>query len=231
MGAAKIFETKTVENPKSLVDDKLKPLSEIHLLVGGPYRDPVKDEDHRYGHTALRVKTTNSDYIYDFGRYGRTSGAFGESGEGILRVWNDFAKYIGAENALKRETLGFVYKIHDHQAVAINHYFDEKIRAGQKDDRKSKTWMIAYKLKTDYHALGPNCTTLSIDGAKIGVPKIDDGSTLFNRPEEVLDFKEMIALKMHGGSTRLFMPANLEKFLSSPNAIKPTRVERYGGAR
>lgn len=55
--------------------------------------------------------------------------------------------------------------------------------------------MSVYKLATDYHALGPNCTTLSVDGAKVAVPRIDYGSEKFNQPDQVLDWKEQLALK------------------------------------
>lgn len=62
------FKTVTNETPKSVVDSTLKPTAELHLLIGGPYAQ--NGEEHRYGHTALRVKTVGSDITYDFGRYG-----------------------------------------------------------------------------------------------------------------------------------------------------------------
>lgn len=90
MASTKPFETKTVEATKSVVEDKLRPTAEMHILVGGPYRAP-DGEEQRYGHTALRLKTANWDLTYDFGRYCKTTGMFGESGDGILRVWSSFA--------------------------------------------------------------------------------------------------------------------------------------------
>ena len=58
----------TNEKPKSVVDDKLKPAAEMQILVGGPYTDS-SGEEHRYGQTALRIKTSKSDLTYDYGRY------------------------------------------------------------------------------------------------------------------------------------------------------------------
>ncbi|WP_197342657.1 hypothetical protein [Ralstonia solanacearum] len=88
--ADKQLQTKTIESKKTVVDDKIKPDAEIHILVGGPYK--IDGEEHRYGHTALRVIRNGSDLTFDFGRYGRVTGDFGAEGEGILRVWSNFAK-------------------------------------------------------------------------------------------------------------------------------------------
>ncbi|MGQ4660631.1 hypothetical protein [Lysobacter sp. F6437] len=207
---------------------KIKPTAEIQILVGGPY---VKDgEEHRYGHTALRVKSKTADLTYDFGRYGATRGAFGETGDGILRIWTDFDSYIRGENALHRITTGFVYYVFDHQASAANGFFNEKIRTATPLPRKNRAGMKAYKLATDYHALGPNCTTLSIDGAKAAIKNIDRGSDAFNKPEEVLNWKELLGLSAKGGSDRLFLPANLQEFLAAQRAIKVSRTDEYGGS-
>ncbi|WP_157786924.1 hypothetical protein [Herbaspirillum rubrisubalbicans] len=107
MNKAMQFGTKTVHAQQSLVDSKLKPDGEMHVLVGGPYTTS-KGIEHRYGHTALRVKSKKSDLTYDFGRYSDTGGLFGESGDGILRKWLSFAAYIKSENTLNRKTTGFV---------------------------------------------------------------------------------------------------------------------------
>ena len=133
---------------------------------------------------------------------------FGESGEGILRVWGDFQAYIRSENALKRTTTAFVYLIFDHQAIAAKNYFDQLMKSGKELTGRKTGSMSVYKLASDYHALGPNCTTLSVDGAKAAVPGIDHGSEKFNRPEDVLDWKEQLAMKTNGGAKRLFLPAD-----------------------
>jgi hypothetical protein len=224
------FSATTNEKSKSLVDDKLKPNAEMHILVGGPYTEDG-GEEHRYGHTALRIKTTKSDLTYDFGRYGKRSGTFGESGEGILRVWSTFQPYINSEIILKRKTTGFVYAIFDHQANAVNTYFNELISSGKELPGRSNGPKKVYRLATDYHALGPNCTTLSMDGAKHAIATIDQNSEKFNKPEDVLDFKERLALKVKGGANRLFLPANLLALLSTGQPNKPIRTDIYGSGK
>jgi hypothetical protein len=224
------LEVTTNEKQKSIVDDKLKPTAEMHILVGGPYTDP-SGEEHRYGHTALRIKTSTSDLTYDFGRYGKITGTFGESGEGILRVWSVFQPYINGEVALKRKTTGFVYAIFDHQAALANGYFNGLMKAGKAVEGKNTAAKSVYKLATDYHALGPNCTTLSVDGAKQAVPNIDQGSEKYNKPEDVLTFTERMALKAKGGAPRLFLPANLLAFLNAGQPVKSLRIDTYGSGK
>lgn len=90
------METQTVASElESVVVDQLRPDAELQILVGGPYT--FAGEEHRYGHTALRVKNKKFDLTYDFGRYGRVTGDFGAEGEGILRIWSSFPDYIKGE--------------------------------------------------------------------------------------------------------------------------------------
>ncbi len=227
--ATKPFQTQTIESRQTVVDDKLKPTAELHILVGGPYK--LDGEEHRYGHTALRIKNRTLDLTYDFGRYGNVSGMFGESGDGILRVWSDFSPYVKSENALGRITTDFVYPIFDHQISAVKIYFDGLIASGKPIREKDRVSMKVYRLATDYHALAPNCTTLSIDGAKQALPNIDSGSEKFNRPSDVLTATERLALTAKGGASRLFLPANLQTFLSSASPTKTVRIDKYGGTR
>lgn len=227
--AEKRFETSTVKANRTVVDDKLRPTAEIHILIGEPY---VKDgEEHRYGHAALRVKTTKSDTTYDFGRYGSRSGIFEESGEGILRIWSDFNAYIKGENALNRTTTGFVYYVFDYQANAANDFFADKVKNGTPFPKKDREGVKSYKLAENYHVLGPNCTILTIDGARKAIKNIDQGSDAFNKPEEVLSLTERMALSVKGGAPRLFLPANLKKFLASEIAIKIDRTDEYGAKK
>jgi len=223
----KPFEATTNNTPKSIANDKLKPTAEVHILVGGAYTDS-SGEEHRYGHTALRVKTRMSDLTYDFGRYGKVTGTFGESGDGILRVWRSFQPYISGEVVLQRKTTGFVYGVFDHEGDLSSSYFNGLIRSGSFIGGKSNHQKNVYRLAADYHALGPNCTTLSLDAARQALPKIDQGSEKYNKPEDVLTFTERLALKSKGGAPRLFLPANLLKFLHSGDAVKPLRVDVYG---
>ena len=187
----------------------------------------MNGEEHKYGHTALRIKSALSDKTYDFGRYGQTSGMFGERGEGILRVWSNFQSYITGEIAIKRKTTGFVYAIFDYQATATNTYFDELTKSGKKLAKSTPTKKV-YKLTTDYYVPGPNCTTVSIDGARRAIPSIDSGSEKFNKPEDVLSLLERGALFAAGDAHRLFLPANLLTLLNTKQPVKPIRVDVYG---
>ncbi len=69
----------------------------MEILVGGPYEKHGQIQP--YGHVAIRVTISKSDMTYDFGRYGKTWGAGDSEGEGMLRVWTDFSKYITGEKA------------------------------------------------------------------------------------------------------------------------------------
>lgn len=228
------FTTTTNSTPKSVVDAPLKPTAELHLLIGGPYvaRD---GEEHRYGHTALRVKTIGVDLTYDFGRYGKVTGILHDSGEGILRVWSNFSLYINSENFLKRLTTCFSYVVFDSQANLVIAEFDRLIKTGTDriDKYKKGGEMRVYQLADPYTALWHNCTTVSVDGIKPGIPKIDQGSQAFIKPEKVMNFPERAAMTSVGGGmpTRIFLPANLQEFLTLKPAIKANRVETFGGAR
>jgi hypothetical protein len=225
------FVTVTNPTPKSVVDSPLKPTAELHLLIGGPYK--TKDgEEHRYGHTALRVKTASIDLTYDFGRYGKTTGLLRDSGEGILRVWSDFSLYISSENSLKRITTGFAYTVFDSQANVVVAEFSRLIKAGKDRVDKYVTGggLQIYQLTAPYTALLNNCTTVSVDGIRPGIPKIDQGSREFIKPEKVMTWAECAAMTSMGGGIpdRIFLPANLLDFLIAKPAVKANRVEAFG---
>lgn len=233
MAAVKTFKTESQEPGASIPVDKFKPNSEIHVLVGGPYA--AGGEEHRYGHTAVRVKTSTSDITYDFGRYGRVVGDFGAEGEGILRVWTDFGVYIAGENALKRKTTSFVFSVLEGQSQSVNLHFGQLIKVSKPraELERGRSALKVYQLSRNYHALSYNCTTLSLDGVKAGIPSFENGSGPFIDPGAILSMAELLAMKTVGGGTpnRLFLPANLEKFLSTKPAVKPIRVDVYGAVK
>jgi hypothetical protein len=228
--AGKQLQTNTVESRKSVVDDKLKADAEVHILVGGPYK--LDGEEHRYGHTAIRVVRRGSDVTYDFGRYGRTTGDFGAEGEGILRVWSNFSKYISGENALGRLTTEYIYPVIESQAKAVEAFFDgvEKQGKPRPDLQRGRPELTVFQLSTNYHALKYNCTTLSLDGMRTALPGFENGSSAFIAPEDVLTWGERAAMKTVGGGTpnRVFLPANLKKFLDQKPAVKPANVINHG---
>jgi len=235
-GGQKPFQAQTNGTPKSLADDKLKPTSEMHILVGGPY-----GESHPYGHTALYIKIKSTEYVYDFGRYRAVypeDVAFGyrleredsPRGEGILRIWNSFSAYIAEENSTGRVTSGYKYKVFDYEASrAIDYY--QSLTQGVKSFSQTAS-RASFKLSTDYFALGPNCTTLSIDGAIKVIPSIMKGSEKFIKPEDVLPFKALTAMKLkYGTPERIFLPANLKKYMDTAPAIAPVEVTNYGSKK
>jgi hypothetical protein len=195
------FDAKTNAKENSVVDDKLRPTAEMQILIGGAYVE-AGGEEHKYGHTALYIKTANKEYIYDFGRYGHTysedlgmgivlTGPDSPKGEGILNIWESLNTYIASENSYGRTTWGYKYFIFDAQAVAAKRFYESLIEGKEPikliiKGKEQKTPFKRYKLATDYFALGPNCTTLSIEGAKKAVPKIDENSEEFIEPTAVL---------------------------------------------
>jgi hypothetical protein len=227
--ATKTFTGQTVPSNKTVVDDRLKPNCEMHMMVGGPYT--LNGETHRYGHTAIRIKTPTTDTTYDFGRYGRVTGDFGAEGEGILRVWSSFDPYIAGEKATGRTTTGFVYAIFQHQAKAATDYYATVIAAARPrpEMERERPYLKVYQLGANYHALGYNCTTLSLDGAQRVFPTFEANSTRFIKPDAVLTFSERMAMKTVGGGTpsRLFLPANLQEFLTTAPAVPPISVQVY----
>lgn len=217
----------TVPPRRSVVQAQLKPDSEFHMLVGGPYTED--GEVHRYGHTAVRIKTPAADVTYDFGRYGRVTGDFGAEGEGILRAWTDFGKYIAGQNVIGRATVGFVYKIFQHQTKPTNDFFNSLIATGVRNGSKERArpWLRVYKLTQNYHALGPNCTTISLDAATRTWPRYEAGADAYIKPEAVLNFSERTALRIKGVPGRIFLPANLQEFLSNNPPVRVDSTSRY----
>lgn len=233
MPSPQTFKTETQESGAPVPIDKLKPTAELHVLVGGPYT--YGGETHRYGHTALRVKTSASDLTYDFGRYGREAGTFGEEGEGILRVWSSFNDYIAGENALKRKTTDFVFAVFDGQAQAANTHFRGLIKVAKPrpELERGRATLKVYQLSKNYHALSFNCTTISLDGVTASLPTFETGGSAFIDPGAVMTTAEVFAMKTVGGGTpgRIFLPANLQKYLSTQPTVKPIRVDTYGAQK
>jgi hypothetical protein len=183
-------------------------LASMELLVGGPYGD------HRYGHTALRVNTSSVERVYDYGRYGKS---FGPEGEGVLRVWTSFQAYMDDENELGRTTTGYLFEISESKANEIIASFEKKV-AGK--PRKMTTRFYQSYVVDKYHALGPNCTTVSIDGARIALPSIDVGWETYQKGRG-LNFIERQAVNVQGWPPYIFMPADLQAMLDSPR--KPVK--------
>ncbi len=204
--------TKNIETPIALVE----------FLIGGPYEKHGKL--HPYGHVALHVKTSSHDLTYDYGRYGKVWGLGGSEGDGMLRVWSQFKRYIRSENATNRTTIGYVFQISEHKANKIIAHYKNKINS-QKPNQ-DRGFMKQYKIN-NYHALTSNCTTISIDGTEAALPDIMLGSKAFNVGGG-LDFTDKIVAKYEGWPEHLFMPSDLDHFLSSLTKDKaPIKTNTY----
>ena len=196
----------------------------IEILVGGAYRS--NGEEHTYGHVALWVITPTDEYVYDFGRYNGESGPYGQ---GRLRVWAKFAKYIAGENATGRTTTGFAYQTSAISASNVNTHFKSLI--GNRPVLKAYgDYMKEYRLAEDYHALNNNCATSSMAGARIAILDIDFDVAKFNMGEG-MSGSEKLAAKLTGWPAHIFMPADLQKMLESNSKHRPHRVEKFGGAK
>ena len=191
----------------------------IEILVGGPYGD------HAYGHAALRVTTSEVDKVFDYGRYGKTWGVGGSQGEGILNIWNNSAPYIRGENALGRVTTGFTYETTEENANKVLAFYEQKI-AGKKI--KSKTSAKTSVIIDEYYALGPNCTTLSVSGAKVIFPDIDRDRAKHQQGRG-LGLMEKSLVRAKGWPDNIFMPADLQSMLQNSTSRKAKTVTTYGG--
>ncbi|WP_197342037.1 hypothetical protein [Ralstonia solanacearum] len=143
------------------------------------------------------------------------------------------SKYIASENALGRLTTDYTYPVFEHQAKAVETFFDgvEKQGKARIDLQRGRPELKVFQLNTSYHALRYNCTTLSLDGMHTALPNFENGSASFIAPDEVLTWGERAAMKTVGGGTpsRIFLPANLKNFLDKQPAIKPANVANHGG--
>ena len=111
----------------------------------------------------------------------------------------------------------------------VNHFSDLTKTAKR---RQSTGSMASYKLPTDYFALGPNCTTLSVEAAKKAVPRIVAGSEKYIKPEEVLPWHARKAMEMKYGTPKhIFLPANLKTYLDAAPAVRVDEKKTYGGGK
>lgn len=196
----------------------------LEILVGGPYQS--NGENHTYGHVALKVTTNKDEHVFDFGRYNGESGPYGQ---GRLRVWTKFSKYIAGENATTRITTGFFYFIGIDDANNINAHFKNLV--GTRPVLKAYgDYMKEYRLANDYHALNNNCTTTAMTGARIAIKDLDHDVSKFNKGDG-MSGTEQFAAKMAGWPNTIFMPADLRKMLETNSRHKADKISQYGGKK
>jgi hypothetical protein len=202
----------------------------IEILIGGPYK-LRNGEEHNYGHAALRVITSAEERVYDFGRYGATKGLFGAQGEGILRVWDKFETYITGENAYGRTTTGFSYPVSNEKAVEVIRYFENitsraTARAAKHPHQKE------FKLPQDYDAIDNNCTTITLNGAKIALSGIDADAARYNLGRGMSDVEKNAAkVQSFGWPSHIFMPGDVQVMLENNRKIPAKKINIYGNVR
>lgn len=206
----------TVSLPKVIQPVEEPKTANVELLVGGPYKDKVTGETHPYGHVALVVHghmpdKTKYSKVYDYGRYGKHSGPFGE---GILREWNDPTKYINSENLTGRTTTGFTYPASEQEAQNIVKHF-ESLKSGSKLLSSGKKGNLVpnnvYKLNHDYDAANSNCVTVSLGGLISGMPKLGNrlNSPAFEQLS-TLSKVEQLGMQAAHNTNLLMLPASLK---------------------
>lgn len=208
---------------KELTVIQVDPAS-IEILIGGPYE--MNGQKHPYGHVALRVLVQAVERVYDFGRY---NGETGPYGQGRLRIWTKFSKYIAGENATGRSTTGFMYRAPVEAVERVNAYFNSLI-AGKAVLKSYGDYMKEYRLSDDYHALNNNCTTVAIGGAHIALKDIFSNLSKFNEGRG-MSMTERAAARLAGWPKNIFMPADLQAMLQENTKRQPERIERYGGKK
>jgi RHS repeat-associated protein len=200
---------------------------DIELLIGTSYTDPENGAVERYGHTAIRVFGDGYDYTYDFGRYGDTTGEFKAQGEGILRRWEDFDRYIKLQNSKGtashyRTTTGYRFPTHPTQDKVVINFYDQHIQKATLQGSKPGV-ASRYKLQNDYHGLLNNCTTQSVDAFEKAVPRydLDVGKEIVGRG--LTDNEKTAAtVRNLGWPTEVFTPEDLRAVLDQLAASDPS---------
>lgn len=238
----KLTKSTTTSSSKSPTQQvPLKPEAELHLLVGSAYGEGSTESP--YGHTAVYIKVRGKQYIYDFGRYGRTlpetirgitlSGSSSPRGEGILKVWNSFSAYINEENkqgagsARSRTTYAYGYRIFDSHANSVLSYYNNLIKSAK--SVQETTYYKRYKLAQDYFALSPNCTTQSLEATKKAIPRMAESGNRFVNSDKVLPSEVKLAFKLspYPMPTYLFLPDNLNDYLKESPDFKTHMRSSY----
>jgi hypothetical protein len=197
-----------LNNPLIFVDPDGK---DVEIVIGKPYTD-AQGKEHPYGHMAIRVHGEGYNYVFDFGRYGRTWPV--GAGEGILNVYKDGDKYLASEQR-NRESIGYnISTTAEEDQKVIDYYLNLVEENGSKTSEKTKGLVPggggkAFELEDDYAVRSNNCVTKSAEGLEqVGENKIGDEYD----PREVLknfesNYKEMGFTKktvyLEGGGTKV----------------------------
>ncbi|WP_312312218.1 PAAR domain-containing protein [Atlantibacter sp.] len=150
--------------------DTCKP--EDNPLLNGVY---IWTETTETGHAFVSVHENNTVYLYTYGRYGRTGGPLGMTGDGIL----DFMKGDDARDYYRKELYennARVFKINDAGIPETRAFFENLWKEGRKPigiEENSATDRTGRSIDS-YDVTGSNCTTHTVTGIKAA------GSTIFD---------------------------------------------------
>lgn len=146
--------------------------SEDNPLLNGVY---IWTETTETGHAFVSVHEDNTIYLYTYGRFGRTGGPFGMTGDGIL----DFMKGDDARDYYRKELYennARVFKINDAGIPEARAFFENLWQEGRKPkgiEKNSATDRTGHSIDS-YDVTGSNCTTHTVAGIKAA------GSTIFD---------------------------------------------------
>ncbi|WP_324661377.1 PAAR domain-containing protein [Enterobacter bugandensis] len=152
--------------------DTCKP--EDNPLLNGVY---IWTETTETGHAFVSVHENNTVYLYTYGRYGRTGGPFGMTGDGIL----DFMKGDDARDYYRKELYennARVFKINDAGIPETRAFFENLWQEGRKPigiEENSATARTGHSIDS-YDVTGSNCTTHTVAGIKAAGSSIFDTS-------------------------------------------------------
>ncbi|MEG9465275.1 MULTISPECIES: PAAR domain-containing protein [Enterobacter] len=147
---------------------------ENNPLLNGVY---IWTETTETGHTFVSVHENNTVYLYTYGRYGRTGGPFGMTGDGIL----DFMKGDDARDYYRKELYennARVFKINDAVIPETRAFFENLWQEGRKPigiEENSATARTGHSIDS-YDVTGSNCTTHTVAGIKAAGSSIFDTS-------------------------------------------------------
>ncbi|MEZ0531607.1 PAAR domain-containing protein [Enterobacter sp. KB-221C9] len=145
---------------------------EDNPLLNGVY---IWTETIETGHAFVSVHENNTVYLYTYGRYGRTGGPFGMTGDGIL----DFMKGDDARDYYRKELYennARVFKINDAGIPETRAFFEILWKEGRKPigiEENGATDRTGHSIDS-YDVTGSNCTTHTVAGIKAA------GSTIFD---------------------------------------------------
>lgn len=196
----------------------------MEILIGGPYTHNGVDQP--FGHAAIHVVVGNKNITYDFGRYGDVWGPFDSEGEAVLNVWSNFKAYVASEKSLGRTTTGFVYFLENSKAEAVIAHYDQLVSTKVKIKKTTDNY-VRYLLPGSYLPTTNNCTTVSLEGAKI------TGKKIVSEPSKYMELRGLSWEKKIASKTQartadgIFMPMDVQAMLEGNTEARYDKKNVY----